>query len=281
MSIDPLPTPPSASDAANFETRADAFNAALAVFAGQVNAALQALNSPSNARIVDVVVTSNISIAGGGGALINGTTVDGVVLTTGMRALLVAQSTGSQNGIYDVPASGAASRSVDSNSSALFPSGLQIAVTRGTNYANSRWSHATAPGFTLGTTALTITQYDEFVSSSASGVSLTNSTNANITSISLTPGEWDIAGTIQFAPSGSASSFSAGIGTVSATLPAFSTGGLIETSAAFTSGLGNNLPFSPIKLVLTVTTTVYLVGEASFPSGTCTAAGYLRARRIK
>lgn len=152
MTIDPLPTPPQTSDPADFQPRADAFLTALQIFAGQVNAALGLVTSINQSRIVDVVDDTGLALAT---AYANGQTVDGQVLTTGMRILRAIPGGDATNGIYDAPVSGAASRSIDCNSSALLPSGLQISVTRGTNYKGLMFLHKTTPGFTLGTTALT------------------------------------------------------------------------------------------------------------------------------
>lgn len=61
----------------------------------------------------DVVcrATGDVDLAGGG--LANGTTHDGVTVATGERVACFDQATGSQDGVYIVPASGAASRSTD------------------------------------------------------------------------------------------------------------------------------------------------------------------------
>ena len=59
---------------------------------------------------VRVASTANIDLSS---ALINGATIDGVSVATGDRVLVKDQSTASQNGIYEVVASGAASRSSD------------------------------------------------------------------------------------------------------------------------------------------------------------------------
>ena len=59
---------------------------------------------------VRVASTANIDLSS---ALVNGATIDGVTVATGDRILVKNQSTASQNGIYDVVASGAASRSSD------------------------------------------------------------------------------------------------------------------------------------------------------------------------
>lgn len=66
-------------------------------------------------------------------ALENGDTVNGQVLTTGMRVLLPYQTDGKQNGIYVVPASGAASRSTDADTAAELQ-GLYVIVADGTKW---------------------------------------------------------------------------------------------------------------------------------------------------
>lgn len=152
MTIDNLPDPPQTSDPADFNPAADAFLVALQKLVGQVNAALGLVTSINQSRIVDVVDDTGLTLAT---AYANGQTVDGQVLTTGMRILRAVPGGDATNGVYDAPAAGAASRSIDCNSSALFPSGLLIAVTRGTTYAKEIFLHTTAPGFALGVTALT------------------------------------------------------------------------------------------------------------------------------
>jgi hypothetical protein len=156
MSLTPLPPAPSISDPANFPALADAFVAALGVFQGQVNSSLQALGLPTYSRTVDVVDLTGLALAT---AYVNGQTVDGQVLTTGMRILRAVPGGDATNGIYDAPASGTASRSSDANSSALFTSGLLVSVTRGTLGKGATLLHSTAPGFTLGVTALTVVPF--------------------------------------------------------------------------------------------------------------------------
>ena len=80
-------------------------------------------------KAVDVATTANVTLASG---LANGSTIDGVSLTTGMRVLVKNQTTQTENGIYDVPASGAASRSTDADSDADFANGMLVTVRQGT-----------------------------------------------------------------------------------------------------------------------------------------------------
>jgi hypothetical protein len=81
-----------------------------AVTLGYMNARLAVIKPKTAVRVAS---TANVVIAS---ALENGDTLDGVTLATGDRVLLKDQSTASQNGIYVVVASGAASRATDFDS---------------------------------------------------------------------------------------------------------------------------------------------------------------------
>ena len=86
-------------------------------------------------------------------------TVDGVVLATGNRILIKNQSTGSENGIYVVNASGAPTRASDmaSGSSA---SGAAVFVEEGTTNADSGWVCTSDAGSdVVGTNSLVFTQF--------------------------------------------------------------------------------------------------------------------------
>jgi hypothetical protein len=99
--------------------------------------------------------TANVNIST---ELENGDTLDGVTLATGDRVLLKNQSTASQNGIYVVVASGAASRATDADSDAEVTSGLTVWVEEGTVNADSAWTLVTDGAITLGSTSLSFTQ---------------------------------------------------------------------------------------------------------------------------
>ena len=72
-----------------------------------VDSVAQGLNVLESVR---VATTANVNLAN---ELENGDSIDGVALRTNDRVLVKSQSTGSQNGVYIVQASGAASRSSD------------------------------------------------------------------------------------------------------------------------------------------------------------------------
>lgn len=116
----------------------------------------------------------------------------------------------------------------------------------------------------------------EYLSAVSSGsVSLANGTTADIATLVLTAGDWDVSGNIIINPTGATSVVSASVSTTSATL------GPIATRVAGTSvptqfrlGTGGDP-----RINVTAATTVYLVAQCFFSSGTTTATGAIWARR--
>ena len=92
-------------------------------------------------------------------AFANGQTIDGVVLTTGDRILIKDQTSGSENGIYTVNASGAPTRATDADANAEVTAGMFVFVERGTTNADSGWVLTTDNPITIGSTGLTFAQF--------------------------------------------------------------------------------------------------------------------------
>jgi hypothetical protein len=119
----------------------------------------------------------------------------------------------------------------------------------------------------------------EYVTASATSVALTSGTATNVTSISLTAGDWDVWGNIQFVPAGSTimSQWISSISSTSATqaVPPFLSVQTFTTSAGLTQSL-----VAPMQRIsVSSTTTIFLVGTATFSASTCAANGYISARR--
>jgi len=89
----------------------------------------------------------------------NGSTIDGVTLATGDRILIKDQGAGSENGIYTVNASGAPTRSTDADSNTEVTGGMFTFVEEGTASSDTGWLLTNNGTITLGTTALTFTQF--------------------------------------------------------------------------------------------------------------------------
>ena len=129
----------------------------------------------------------------------------------------------------------------------------------------------------------------EFISSQVlqgAAVALTAATPANVTSINLTPGDWDVAAMVGFiaAASTNITSAAAGVGTASATLQTIANGGAQQEWGA--SGFvptANAFSMGPMRtrISLSVATTVYLVAQAGFTVSTLSAFGLISARRVR
>jgi hypothetical protein len=125
----------------------------------------------------------------------------------------------------------------------------------------------------------------EFISSTVlvgSAVPLTSGAPSNVTSMTLTPGDWDVGGNVVF-DAGATTTItveSAGISLTSSTMPtAPGTGAYVSLSASFTTGGDNAFPVGVTRLSLAVSTTVFLVANASFGVSTLSAYGFIGARR--
>jgi hypothetical protein len=127
---------------------ADPTNAQDAATKAYVDATATGLDVKASVR---AATTTSITLSGT-------QTIDGVALIAGDRVLVKNQGTGSENGIY-VVAAGAWSRAADADASAEVSSGMFTFVEEGTSNADTGWILTTNNPITLGTTALTFTQF--------------------------------------------------------------------------------------------------------------------------
>lgn len=128
-------------------------------------------------------------------------------------------------------------------------------------------------------------EYVESIIVSGSATSLTNAVDKNITSISLTAGDWDVSALAYYSSGASTS--------ITALCPSLSlTTGVSDTStagrfnhyreAAFVPGAVNTaVPIPSYRFSLSGTTTIFLVTFASFSVSTLAAWGIIRARRVR
>lgn len=163
--------------------------------------------------------------------------------------------------------------------------------TIGTSAGNVGFAAAIAPSSTLGIIGTTAADnanagsVGEFISASVGSgvpVPLTTAIAANVTSISLTPGDWDVSGDIGFLaqPTTVSSGFSGSISTSSATMQDAVSGGQFSYPYTVT-GANTVSPTGTVRITLTSTTTVFLVARASFTTSTLTSYGIIRARRVR
>jgi|LakMenEpi03Aug12_release.lakeMendotaPanAssembly.Ray.scaffolds.fasta_scaffold204092_4 hypothetical protein len=127
----------------------------------------------------------------------------------------------------------------------------------------------------------------EFVSSAVGSlVAFTSGSAKDITSISLTAGDWDITANIGFLPASTTSitALAGSINTTSATYNDNAQYSFSDYYSAVVPGSSTTFykPLPTLRLSLASTTTVYLVGRATFSvsalyHGSC----FIRARRVR
>ena len=125
----------------------------------------------------------------------------------------------------------------------------------------------------------------EFISSNVNGPgsALTTTQPLDITTISLTAGDWDVYGSVAFATStATKTSFQTWINTTSVTAPSGSGAGAYYFDSNATSvGANIIIPGLKIRISIASTTTVYLSTQVTFTGGTASAYGYIAARRAR
>ena len=111
-----------------------------------------------------------------------------------------------------------------------------------------------------------------------SAISLTTNNTSNITSISLTQGDWDVYATVIFVTAAT-TNVTARRGGISSTSGTFS-GGVGYSTSAFVPGVSTlAMAVTPATQSLSGTSTIYLVAIASFTVSTLTAYGWIGASR--
>jgi hypothetical protein len=116
-------------------------------------------------------------------------------------------------------------------------------------------------------------QVGEYLTASSSGVALASNTQANVATLNLTPGDWDVSGLVSFSASSGSShtSFGAGLDTI----------GIYNQGTFPTGPLTQGIGLPPKRYSVSAATAVQLVAIATFGSGTVSAQGAVRARRMR
>jgi hypothetical protein len=162
-------------------------------------------------------------------------------------------------------------------------------VTTNASFTNATFTGViSSTGITNGSNAAT-GQVGEYVSATLVGGSATALTTAvakDVTSISLTAGDWEVWGNVAFyAGTATQSTLLAGwASTTSATVPASPNNGCFINTIGITftnTGYGPTLPVGRMRLSLSSTTTVYLTAYAAFTVSTQAVYGFIGARRCR
>lgn len=187
----------------------------------------------------------------------------------------VTSITGTANQVIASAATGAVTLSLPQD----------IATTSAVTFGSVAFSPTTQGivGTTAGTAA-SAGYVGEVISSTilgASSVNLPNATLVNLTSITLTAGDWDVWGSTGFnATAVTGFVGSSGSSATSLTKPDFAFQLVINDSSVLTNlGDGGAIPYQ--RFNVSASTVIYLVVSAQFSAGSCRGFGSIFARRAR
>lgn len=202
--------------------------------------------------------------------------------TANSDALLLATVAGSSGGDaytrYIVTGAGVWAVGVDNSDSDAFvvsastapgSSNLIRGDSNGGQYKGYNTNTAPASGF-----------IGEQLRGFGNAISLTNLTAANITSISVTPGIWNICCICNFAGSITGTQVTCSVSTTSATQSGLNGDTQASSPTMPTSNSNVTLVVPPFQILVSSTTTYYLVATGVFSAGTMTGSGRITATRI-
>jgi len=158
--------------------------------------------------VAEAATTANISLTTD---LQNGDTIDGVTLVTGDRVLVKDQSTASENGLYTVVASGAASRDTEYDTITEL-SGQMVVVNQGTSNDNKIFLCTTNTTATLDTDDITFSQVTPSNVGTVTSVAVADSGSSEFT---VTGSPVTSSGTISLEVATIANTKISGLGTAS------------------------------------------------------------------
>ncbi len=127
----------------------------------------------------------------------------------------------------------------------------------------------------------------EYISSDlplASAASCTNGVAANVTSITLSAGDWDVSGNVTFTPAATTNQTvtQCSLSSVSATSDTtLGRQAKIATQGDVTGGQTTSVNVGRVRFSLATSTTIYLVRNQAFTVSTMTAYGNISARRVR
>lgn len=119
----------------------------------------------------------------------------------------------------------------------------------------------------------------QVLEATGTGSALTTATDANLISITLPAGEWDVFGVVQYVSTGNMNGYKAGTSISSTAYGTFNT--TTVSAVSFNAGATLVRETPTQRLRLSAPATLYLRASANFSSGTVTATGYLRATRVR
>jgi len=123
----------------------------------------------------------------------------------------------------------------------------------------------------------------EYVTATSAPITLTSGAGANIVTLPLTAGDWDVAGNVITVPGGTTTTslIVAGISEVAASLTPPAGGSYVQDSAAIAANKAMAVATGRRRVSLAAAGNAYLVAQVLFTGGGMQAYGFLGARRAR
>ena len=171
---------------------------------------------------------------------------------------------------------------LDGGAAPVTPATAPLVVTTG----NMTHSGGNLPATATNDSATTgnLGEYQSSSVAQGSAVSLSTNTPTNITSVSLTAGDWDCRGSLARNPAATTSftSWKSSLNTLSATDGSLAAGTMSQQSLAANVVVGNfSQIVGPVRFSLAVTSTVYMIADDTFTVSTNAGYGLLACRRVR
>ena len=122
----------------------------------------------------------------------------------------------------------------------------------------------------------------EYMAVASGPVALASNTPADVVTLSLTAGDWDVRGEVAFGTSFVFFEAYTWIGLASATMTSSGMSSIKLVSSGDVVGMGNSaFQAGPVRFSVSATTVVRLGAQARFTSGATNAVGVISARRMR
>lgn len=231
----------------------------------------------------NALVVGNTNATSGGCIFITGNTISAAQANVGIRAITIAgpiraftiEGTGVENFRVETPGTNVQTLKIQVYSGSTTVTGINMTAA-GVSVLGTNTNDNAAAGYV-----------GEYVTSQVTSDVSAGSSNVyfNITSISLTAGDWDVTGNMEFdLNSATATSCIAVVSTFTGNTTTDHVSGYNKSSGAVplsTNAQGTSAQIPRFRVSIASTTTVYLKCLYTYTAGTPQAIGSLTARRIR